>query len=535
MYREFFRLKQKPFALAPDPRFVFMSDSHREALAHLLYGIEEGHGFIVVIGQVGTGKTTLCRTLLEQIGEEAEIAYIFNPSPSEIELLSAINREFGLPTRARTRTELVQELNDFLLRKNSEGRRVLLIIDEAQNLEPEVLEQVRLLSNLETDRSKLIQILLIGQPELEENLERDELRQLNQRISVRWKLKQFGVDEVQKYLAHRLRVAGRDDPSIFTRGAVRVIQRHSKGIPRLINSIADRALLLAYTRGVHQVDARIARRAAVEVPASRRSAWRQRTGLRWTTSTALLALGLAGGAFVGLARSSREAQPGGPLGHVSAIDGRVAELAPRLGELSTASSSALALDTLLDHWGYTQPIHDAPDPGAYTQAVRSFSRLRVFATDAALDQLLLLDLPAVLELDLDGERRYAALVGADGDGNFDLALDRDHFRLSPDDLERLWTRRVFYLWSNFKSLPVLEPGMTGSAVRWVQARLSDLGYLQPGDPSGEYDVMTIDAVRAFQRDRSLEINGQVGPSTMIALYQALDYDTPRLSSAGGAS
>ena len=186
MYTGFFGLREKPFSLAPDPRYLFLSASHREALAHLLYGIEEGEGFIEVIGQVGTGKTTLCRTLLDRIGSDAEIAYIFNPSPSEVELLAAINREFGLPTAVRTRTELLDALNQFLLEKNAAGRRVLLVIDEAQNLDPAVLEQVRLLSNLETDRAKLLQIVLIGQPELEENLARSDLRQLRQRITVRW-------------------------------------------------------------------------------------------------------------------------------------------------------------------------------------------------------------------------------------------------------------------------------------------------------------------------------------------------------------
>ena len=218
MYTGFFGLREKPFSLAPDPRYLFLSASHREALAHLLYGIEEGEGFIEVIGQVGTGKTTLCRTLLDRIGSDAEIAYIFNPSPSEVELLAAINREFGLPTAVRTRTDLLDALNQFLVEKNANGRRVLLVIDEAQNLDPAVLEQVRLLSNLETDRAKLLQIVLIGQPELEENLSRSDLRQLRQRITVRWSLRPLSRAEVAEYVEHRLRVAGLADPRLFTSG-----------------------------------------------------------------------------------------------------------------------------------------------------------------------------------------------------------------------------------------------------------------------------------------------------------------------------
>ncbi len=530
MYREFFRLKHKPFALAPDPRFMFMSESHREALAHLLYGINEGHGFIVVIGQVGTGKTTLCRTLLEQISDDADIAYIFNPSPSEIELLTAINREFGLPTRARTRTELIHELNEFLLQRSGEGRRVLLIVDEAQNLDPGVLEQVRLLSNLETERSKLLQIVLIGQPELEENLSRPELRQLNQRITVRWRLRPFDVDEVAAYVEHRLAVAGREDAELFTPAALRLLRRRSRGIPRLINSIADRALLLAFTQGVHAIDAPLLRRAAAEVPAATGGVWLGATGLGLRPSTALLAVGLLGGMLVGASNARGPAPPAAaPPGHVAARVSASMELEPALEQLGAEGSSALALETLLGRWGHAGSGVDAPDPGHYTQAVRRVSRLRVFPTDTSLDPLLLLDLPAVVELEIDGQRRYATLVGSDAEAGVELALGDARFALTAEELGRLWTGRAIYLWSNFKSLPVLEPGMSGSAVRWLQARLSDLGYLQPGDPSGVYDVMTIDAVRQFQRDRAIERDGRVGPATLIALYQQLDFETPRLS------
>jgi hypothetical protein len=180
----------------------------------------------------------------------------------------------------------------------------------------------------------------------------------------------------------------------------------------------------------------------------------------------------------------------------------------------------------------------AEEPSDYPEAVRAVSRLNVLATDSLLERVLLLDLPAVLELEVSpGELRYAALIGADGAGNVDLALGREHFVLAPGDLERLWTRRTIYLWNNYKSLPALEAGMTGSAVRWMQARLAELGFLSPGDPSGEYDIPTIDAVREFQRTRALDVTGGVDPTTLIALYQALDYDTPRLSgpSAGGES
>ena len=547
MYTGFFGLREKPFSLAPDPRYLFLSASHREALAHLLYGIEEGEGFIEVIGQVGTGKTTLCRTLLDRIGSDAEIAYIFNPSPSEVELLAAINREFGLPTAVRTRTDLLDALNQFLVEKNAAGRRVLLVIDEAQNLDPAVLEQVRLLSNLETDRAKLLQIVLIGQPELEENLSRSDLRQLRQRITVRWSLRPLSRAEVAEYVEHRLRVAGLADPRLFTSGGTRALTRASRGIPRLINALADRALLAAYTEGRREVDARLVRRAARELPATELGGWRAATGLRRGLAAALVVAGIGAGflATAFLPRAHPAAAPAAAAtpaaaaqpAPVSAIAPLVpAPLPPRIDDLSTNASAADALEALLGAWGYRQTIGGELDPNLYPDAVRSISPLLVLATHATPEMLSALDLPAIVELEpRPGERRYAALVGMDDSGRALLAMGSDQIEYGRADLQRAWTGRVFYLWTNFESLPALEPGMKGPAVRWLQARLAELGELHAGDASDQYDELTVAAVKAFQRQSSLEPTGVVGPETLIALYQALDYTTPRLYTAGDDS
>lgn len=256
MYTAFFGLREKPFALSPDPRFLFLSEAHREALAHLLYGIEQGEGFIAVTGEVGTGKTTLCRTLLKRLGATTEVAYVLNPTLSPLELLEAVNAELGLPVTGRSQRELHEQINDFVLARRRERRRVLLIIDEAQDLASETLEQVRLLSNLETDTQKLLQIILIGQPELDAKLVSPELRQLRQRITVYWRLRPLTAAETREYVNHRLRVAAGTDRPLFNAAALREIHRRSQGVPRLANVLCDRALLAAYADEADHVDRR---------------------------------------------------------------------------------------------------------------------------------------------------------------------------------------------------------------------------------------------------------------------------------------
>jgi general secretion pathway protein A len=276
MYTAHYGLREKPFSLTPDPRFLFLSSSHREALAHVLYGIEQGEGFIAVTGEVGTGKTTLCRTLLERLGSETEVAFLFDPLLTPDELLRAVCAEFGLPIAQRSPAELADGLNRFLLDANQRGRRVVLVVDEAQNLPVATLEQIRLLSNLETSTAKLIQILLFGQPELDEMLETPELRQLRQRITVRWRLSSLARGEARDYVRHRVRVAAGGERELFTLGALREIERRGRGIPRLVNLLADRALLAGYAEGAPQVDRAQVDRAAREIlkaRGARRTGW----------------------------------------------------------------------------------------------------------------------------------------------------------------------------------------------------------------------------------------------------------------------
>lgn len=263
MYETHFGLTEKPFSLTPNPRFLYQSRTHQEALAHLRYGLDNRVGFIGITGEVGTGKTTMLRLLFGQLDESRfRLAMIFNPCLSAMELLRNVNREFGLPARKRSNLALVEELNQFLLAENGAGRTPVLVVDEAQNLEADVLEQIRLLSNLETDSDKLIQIVLVGQPELDELLNRSDLRQLAQRIAVRCRLGSLDHQESCGYVRHRLQVAGVYG-DLFDEKALRAVFRWSGGVPRLINVICDRALLCAYAANDFRVtlaDVRLAER-----------------------------------------------------------------------------------------------------------------------------------------------------------------------------------------------------------------------------------------------------------------------------------
>jgi general secretion pathway protein A len=269
MYEAYYGLQEKPFGITPDPRYLYLSRTHQDAFAHLLYGLRNRVGFIAVTGEVGAGKTTVLRAFCSQFDEAAyRLALIFNPRLTPIGLLQSINTEFGLYGRSRSLAALVRELNGFLLEENRSGRTPVLIIDEAQNLAAEVLEQIRLLSNLETERDKLIQIILVGQPELAELLARPGLRQLSQRIVVRCRLEALDRAETGAYILHRLRVAGRADGTLFTAAALQEVHRHTQGLPRLINLVCDRALLIGYAEGRGQVCRREVRRAAREIAGS---------------------------------------------------------------------------------------------------------------------------------------------------------------------------------------------------------------------------------------------------------------------------
>jgi len=270
MYLDFYGFREPPFSLTPDPRFLFLSERHRDALEHLLYGIRERKGFIQLTGEVGAGKTTLCRAALERLGPEVRTALILNPVLSSPQLLRTILVELGLEPAGRAdRALYLEQLNSYLLEQAHAGHDVVLIIDEAQDLSPELLEQVRLLSNLETDRQKLIQIVLIGQPELRAMLDDPRLRQLRQRITVRFHLRPLDRSETELYVHWRMQVAGGNGRPTFSPWAMRRIHRYSRGIPRLINAVCDTALLAGWVEGVDSLTGRHVGRAIAELEGRR--------------------------------------------------------------------------------------------------------------------------------------------------------------------------------------------------------------------------------------------------------------------------
>ena len=572
MYTEFYGLREKPFSLSPDPRFLFLSDSHREALAHLLYGIEQGEGFIAITGEVGTGKTTLCRTLLQRLEPGSEVAFLFNPQLSGLELLQAIDAEFGLETEGKSRRELMDQLNRFLLTKRQEGRRVLLLIDEAQNLEREALEQVRLLSNLETDTTKLIQIILLAQPELDALLEQPDLRQLRQRIAVRWRLGPLSQAETHDYVRHRLRVAAGSTREIFSALALREIHRASGGIPRVINRICDRALLAGFAAGAAEIGLGTVAEAQRELdgrdaaPAATRGVGLgerlRRFGLE--PRVALLALAvvlisagvvwwravnpLAAPAPAPVPAPPPAAPPAAPAPSAAQppvedapppappVTGKPApvDLGNVLAHSAPAATVAASLDVLLRSWGAEPVGADLLLLPQFDELLQNIGFAVLSLEDASLELLATIDRPALLVLSApDGADRGLLLTGIENDHVTLAGVGPAPLRVTRDQLAQHWSGRALVPWKDHALLPpLLGPGATGPPVRWLQDGLATLG-LFAGPANGSFDEPTQRAVRAFQLGESLPVDGWVGPLTLIRLYARLPgyAASPRLASA----
>ncbi len=543
MYTSFFGLNEKPFSITPDPRYLFMSERHGEALAHLVYGVTESGGFIQLTGEVGTGKTTLVRTLLQnRLPENTDVAVVLNPQLSATEFLATIVEELGIDENidAASMKSLTDALNRYLLDAYAEGRRVILIVDEAQNLAPSVLEQVRLLTNLETAKQKLLQIILIGQPELRELLSRNDLRQLAQRITGRYHLEPLSRDETASYIAHRMKVAGALT-DVFEPSAMREVFRLTQGVPRLVNVICDRALLGSYAREQRRVSARMVRRAAAEVAGEEGiPAWR-----RWARPMAVAAT-LAAVTTVGfVVLQERAAPPVDTAVAATEVDPPMPQpiqfpepepepepVAPRpsldeqLDLAKALTDEATAFSTLLDAWGL--------DAGLDCSGLEAlgYSCLRARGSIGSLRQL---DRPAVLTLvSADGESHHVLIAALQGD-RAELSLGGVVESHPTSELAELWLGQYLMIWQppNGRSI-ALVPGLDDPNVAWLRQSLSaiDVRYAAPPLESTVYDAALERQVMAFQRDHRLDVDGLAGRQTQIIINGLLAGNTlPRLTTA----
>jgi general secretion pathway protein A len=521
MYAAHFGLREPPFAITPDPAYVYLSRCHQEALAHLLYGIGENGGFVQLTGEVGTGKTTLVRTLLEQRLDNADIALCVNPQLTVGELLATVCDELGVsyPREPHTLKPLLDAINQYLLHAHAAGRRTVLIIDEAQHLSREVLEQIRLLTNLETAKHKLLRIILVGQPELRELLARPDLRQLAQRITARYHLPPLDRRETIAYISHRLRVAGGREDS-FSPGARWAVYRRSGGIPRLINVICDRALLGAWSRGKQRVTAGMVHEAARQALQAGEGGWRFHLWLA-------LGIGLAGLALIGvglwLPRADQAPAASQSPAVVLAGTGGTAPpappasasaVAPDLAALLGQAGSDDASNRLLALWGI------APPTGAGTPLCEWVKdhKLRCLSGRADWETLRRYDRPALLRLKTPAGSVGQALLRALTEESATLEIAGKTVEVPLTQLAPLWTRDYLLLWRSPINQLVLGPGATGEEVLWLRQRLAQAtGQPVPEPPSAIFDANLGRQLRDFQRDRGLRPDGLAGGHTLILL------------------
>jgi len=542
MYTKYFGFNEKPFTLTPNPRFIFLSKNHKEAFAHLLYGINNHYGFIALTGEVGTGKTTVLRTLLGQLQDESyRTALIFSPCLTGIELLRSINTEFGLDAKSGYANELLAELNRFLLAETAAGRTVVLVIDEAQNLEPDVLEQVRLISNLETENDKLIQIILAGQPELETLLGRPDLRQLNQRIAVRYKLCSLGMNETSSYLRQRMEVAGDTGGVAFSSSAITWIYLCTRGVPRMINILCDRALLIAYGDERRRITSGIIIRAMWELLTHS-----QRRRLSPVTAgiLALVVMACLAGIAVKWLPAGYLAQMLQPPASGTAGEPqqrspeKVAPLAMERLEQEIRSydqndTHVQAFNAIAEQWG-SRPIKvfneglDVPDMFRRIAARRN---LRVTHFKGSLDDVIQFNLPFIVVTGIIGELGgYCYAVTSADNGSLSLSPSLlDSPAISRNDLASIASGTYYLVWQNSGQIPdSIVKGEKRFEVKALQRLLRQAGYYHDLI-DGDYSAATARAVREFQQSMGITANENLGELTLAALTRFdTDHKVPTL-------
>ncbi|MGD9243783.1 MAG: AAA family ATPase [Desulfobacterales bacterium] len=576
MYKNFFSFRERPFKLVPNPAYLFLSKSHEEVLAHLTYAVIQGDGFVEITGEVGTGKTTICRAFLENLDHNTKAAYIFNPSLNAIQLLRAIIDEFGIESDTDNIKDLIDRLNSFLIAKKSEGKNVILIIDEAQNLTKEVLEQLRLLSNLETAKDKLIQIILVGQPELEEKLDSHELRQLDQRITLRCQLAPLSYKEVRAYIQHRINIASLKTEIQFDAAAYRSIYQYSRGIPRLINIVCDRALLNAFVLNQEIISGKIAMAAIRELGV--RGDMKRRRLQKWKKTGLFFALLFTGIIMVLVFRSElfndhaklsslesnggdtsrsnhlsrskylktspspkplpdsksvkapvkipdKEPAKAPALKKPKIVKESVSDLVVLLKKLNRFYSRNAALKVAMDLWGTQSEIgrylNGISDDQAFFHLASDQNGLLIRRIEGSFNAVKKLNLPAILEFHLPGDLPpvYLTLNGIDEEkialrgGKKDVSIE-----LEPNDLKSYWSGVAYIPWKNFLSLagtiPLDSPKVS---IITLKLLLRDIGF-NSVEINPFYDENTRQAVKNVQKKYGIHVDGVVGSTTKIALY-----------------
>lgn len=523
MYQNFFQLKQAPFSIAPDPRYLFMSERHREALAHLLYGIGSGGGFVLLTGEIGAGKTTVCRCFIEQIPENCRLAYIFNPKLSVEELLLTVCDELRIELPPASSGPIgvkgyVDAINRDLLDAHARGLNSVLVIDEAQNLSAEVLEQLRLLTNLETSERKLLQIILIGQPELRAMLARPELEQLAQRVIARYHLGPLSEAETGAYIGHRLAVAGASGLP-FPPALTPLIHRLTHGVPRRINLLCDRALLGAYVENSPQVTRAIVQKAAAEVFAGQS----RRPASRWPV--------LAGGVLAGAALSAAawhiiptHTVAPAPAALAAKQPAAPAAATPATVKIPQQASAHDALRDLAALWG--QPL-----PGGSPCEAAPRLNLRCHEGRGGLYELRLLDRPAVVTLHDGARTGYAVLSAMDASSVTLVAGGRRERVDIPSFVARFGGEFTTYWRMPRGFRDQVEEGDKGPDVDWLAQRLAQLNKASAPALDRPFDGRTREWLRAFQAGQNLKADGLAGPRTYMRLNQLSGVPEPRLLAA----
>jgi general secretion pathway protein A len=528
MYKEYFGLEEMPFSIAPDPRYLYMSGQHREALAHLLYGFNSDGGFVLLTGDVGTGKTTICRCLLEQIPEKTAIAFIVNPKLTVEELLAVICDEFGIkyPANNKSIKIFIDNINSYLLEAHAKDHRAVLIIDEAQNLGADVLEQLRLLTNLETNQVKLLQIILMGQPELRDKLSQPELLQLSQRIIARYHLGALSKKEVSAYVTHRLTVAGVKD-RLFSDPAIDKLYKLSGGVPRLINVLCDRALLGVFAHGKKQVTGSIIKKAASEVFGAERFIIQYKKTAVWVlTIMVTVIVGVVLG-VLGASYYNRNDQPKpGPV-KANITKPLMFDKLEWPEDQPIGQSSKMAFESLLGQWGIARRPQDSSIP---CELARTHG-LQCLDDIGSLTILRQLNIPAVLKLSSDRNDIFYATLTALRNETAVVQVGAKAKEVILKDLESHWIGDYTLLWqrpADYKG--EVLPGYKGAMVQWLNKQLSAMrGHPVQQTENSFYNYELVREVKRFQLAEGLKPDGIIGPRTIILLNNVIEKNTPLLN------